>query len=89
MSDPSCQTLSDLAARRERHLPLTVWRARWTRPKSAAFQFRVKGLAEHDAARLAEPLQRICAGRDVAFIVNDFGGPRQAAWRGWGASRAG
>ncbi|HZF45826.1 MAG TPA: thiamine phosphate synthase, partial [Sphingomonadaceae bacterium] len=37
----------------------------------AAFQFRVKGVDEHEAARLAEPLQRICAERDVAFIVND------------------
>ena len=37
----------------------------------AAFQFRVKGVGEHDAARLAEPLQRICADRDCAFIVND------------------
>lgn len=37
----------------------------------AAFQFRVKGLDEHEAARLAEPLQQICADRDVAFIVND------------------
>lgn len=37
----------------------------------AAFQFRVKGIDEHEAARLAEPLQRICAEREVAFIVND------------------
>ena len=37
----------------------------------AAFQFRVKDIDQHDAARLAEPLQRICAERDVAFIVND------------------
>jgi len=37
----------------------------------AAFQFRVKGVDQHAAARLAEPLQRICAERDVAFIVND------------------
>jgi thiamine-phosphate pyrophosphorylase len=37
----------------------------------AAFQFRVKGLDEHQAARLAEPLQAICAEREVAFIVND------------------
>ncbi len=37
----------------------------------AAFQFRVKDLNQHEAARLAEPLQRICADRDVAFIVND------------------
>lgn len=36
-----------------------------------AFQFRVKGPDQHDAARLAEPLQKICAARDVAFIVND------------------
>lgn len=37
----------------------------------AAFQFRVKDIDEHEAARLAEPLQRICADRDVAFLVND------------------
>lgn len=37
----------------------------------AAFQFRVKDVAEHEAARLAEPLQRVCADRDVAFIIND------------------
>ena len=39
--------------------------------KVAAFQFRVKGFDDHEAARLAEPLQRICADREVAFIVND------------------
>ena len=37
----------------------------------AAFQLRVKGIDQHEAARLAEPLKRICADRDVAFIVND------------------
>lgn len=37
----------------------------------AAFQFRVKGLDQHEAARLAEPLQAICATHEVAFIVND------------------
>lgn len=37
----------------------------------AAFQFRVKGLDQHEAARLAAPLQEICAAREVAFIVND------------------
>ena len=37
----------------------------------AAFQFRVKDIDEHAAARLAEPLQAICAAREVAFIVND------------------
>ncbi|MEM6858679.1 MAG: thiamine phosphate synthase [Pseudomonadota bacterium] len=37
----------------------------------AAFQFRVKGVDQHEAARLAEPLQAICAAHDCAFIVND------------------
>jgi len=37
----------------------------------AAFQFRVKDIDGHEAARLADPLQRICADADVAFIVND------------------
>jgi thiamine-phosphate pyrophosphorylase len=37
----------------------------------AAFQFRVKEVDQHEAARLAEPLQAICAEHDVAFIVND------------------
>ena len=37
----------------------------------AAFQLRVKDLDEHKLARLAEPLQMICADHDVAFIVND------------------
>lgn len=37
----------------------------------AAFQFRVKGINEHEAARLAGPLLDICAARKCAFIVND------------------
>ena len=37
----------------------------------AAFQFRVKGVDQHEAARLAEPLRRVCGDRDVAFLVND------------------
>ncbi len=37
----------------------------------AAFQLRVKGMDEHALARLAEPLQTICADADTAFIVND------------------
>jgi len=37
----------------------------------AAFQFRVKDVDQHAAARLAEPLRRVCADREVAFIVND------------------
>lgn len=38
---------------------------------AAAFQLRVKNIEEHELARLAEPLQRICADAEVAFIVND------------------
>jgi thiamine-phosphate pyrophosphorylase len=38
---------------------------------AAAFQLRVKNVQEHELARLAEPLQRICADAEVAFIVND------------------
>ncbi len=37
----------------------------------AAFQFRVKNIDQHEAARLAEPLQAICAAHEIAFIVND------------------
>lgn len=36
-----------------------------------AFQFRLKNVDQHEAARLAEPLQAICAKHEVAFIVND------------------
>lgn len=38
---------------------------------ATAFQLRVKDIPEHELARLAEPLQRICADAGVAFIVND------------------
>ena len=37
----------------------------------AAFQLRVKDVSEHELARLAEPLQRLCADAGCAFIVND------------------
>ena len=37
----------------------------------AAIQLRAKDVDQHELARLAEPLQRICADADVAFIVND------------------
>jgi thiamine-phosphate pyrophosphorylase len=37
----------------------------------AAFQLRLKGRDDHAIARAAEPVQRLCADRDVAFIVND------------------
>ena len=38
---------------------------------AAAFQLRVKDVEEHELARLAEPVQRICSDAGVAFIVND------------------
>ena len=37
----------------------------------AAFQFRVKGMDDHAAAILADPLRLICEAHEVAFIVND------------------
>ena len=37
----------------------------------AAFQLRLKGLDEDTIARLAAPLQKLCAEREVAFIIND------------------
>jgi len=37
----------------------------------AAFQYRVKGLEQHEAARLAGPLLDLCRAREIAFIVND------------------
>ncbi|QQN73560.1 thiamine phosphate synthase [Croceicoccus sp. YJ47] len=36
-----------------------------------AFQFRVKDMDQHEAARLAQPLRTMCADRGVGFIVND------------------
>ena len=38
---------------------------------AAAFQLRVKDVDDHELARRAEPLQRLCADAGVAFIVND------------------
>ncbi len=37
----------------------------------AAFQLRLKGVEDHAIAKLAGPLQRICADHDIAFIIND------------------
>ena len=37
----------------------------------AAFQLRVKNVGEHELARLADPLQRLCADAGTAFLVND------------------
>ncbi len=39
--------------------------------KVAAFQLRLKGLDEEAVAQAAAPLQKLCAERDVAFIIND------------------
>jgi len=57
---------ADFPARLERALSATEGKSPIT-----AFQFRVKGLDQHEAADLAKPLQEICAAHDVAFIVND------------------
>ena len=38
---------------------------------ASAFQFRVKEVDQHEAARLAAPLQEVCAAHEVGFIVND------------------
>ncbi|HEX7854106.1 MAG TPA: thiamine phosphate synthase [Sphingobium sp.] len=37
----------------------------------AAFQLRLKGVDEDAIAQAAGPLQKLCADRDVAFIIND------------------
>lgn len=37
----------------------------------AAFQLRLKGLDDDAIARAAEPLQKLCAEHDCAFIIND------------------
>lgn len=39
--------------------------------KVAAFQLRLKDIDDQSIARAAEPLQKLCAERDVAFIIND------------------
>ena len=67
---PSCQLYlisplevgGDFPARLERAL---------SAGEVAAFQFRVKGIDQHEAAALAAPLQAICAAHECAFIVND------------------
>jgi thiamine-phosphate pyrophosphorylase len=37
----------------------------------AAFQLRLKGIDDHAVARLAEPVQKLCADLDISFLVND------------------
>src|SRR3546814_9336726 len=70
MTTPDCQLYlispldvgGDFAARLEEALSAAP---------VAAFQFRVKGVDQHEAARLAEPLRAICAAHGTAFIVHD------------------
>ncbi|MBA2935811.1 thiamine phosphate synthase [Sphingomonas sp. CGMCC 1.13654] len=37
----------------------------------AAFQLRLLGIDDHAIAKLAEPIQKLCADRDVAFLVSE------------------
>ena len=70
MPDPACQLYLISPLDVGGLFPERLARALAAGPVSA-FQFRVKGVDEHEAAKLAEPLQRICADADCAFIVND------------------
>lgn len=87
MENPRKSVLFEEALAREQRLPCQLYlisppaidplfadmlKAALDATPVAAFQFRVKGQeSEHELARLAEPLLRVCADRDVAFIVND------------------
>jgi thiamine-phosphate pyrophosphorylase len=70
MPKPSCQLylISPLAV--GGGFPGRLARALGAGPVTA-FQLRVKDVSEHEAARLAEPLQRLCGDAGCAFIVND------------------
>ena len=70
MPDPTCQLYLISPLDVCGPFPDRLSRALAAGPVSA-FQFRVKGVDEHEAAKLAEPLQRICSDADCAFIVND------------------
>ena len=70
MPDPACQLYLISPLDVGGAFPERLARALGAGPVSA-FQFRVKGIDEHEAAKLAEPLQRICGEADCAFIVND------------------
>ncbi len=70
MTSPSCQLYLISPLDVAGNFPDRLARALDAGPV-AAFQFRVKDMDEHAAVKLAEPLQKICAERDVAFIVND------------------
>ena len=70
MTQPPCQLYLISPLDVGGSFPARLARALDTRAV-AAFQFRVKGLDDHAAAILAEPLRRICADQDCSFIVND------------------
>ena len=70
MKRPACQLYLISPLQVGGDFPDRLARALDTGPV-AAFQFRVKDVDQHEAARLAAPLQRLCADREVAFIVND------------------
>ena len=70
MSEPACQLYLISPLEVGGDFPERLARALDAGPV-AAFQFRVKGVDEHEAVRLAAPLQEVCAAREVAFIVND------------------
>lgn len=74
MNEPSCQLYLISPLETGGAFPQRLERALETCGKDnpvAALQFRVKDLDQHEAARLAAPLQEICAAHDAAFIVND------------------
>ncbi len=70
MSDPDCQLYLISPLDTGGDFPDRL-RAALEGGPVAAFQFRVKDMDQHAAARLAAPLQAICAEHDCAFIVND------------------
>jgi thiamine-phosphate pyrophosphorylase len=70
MNEPSCQIYLISPLDVGGAFPDRLARALDAAPV-AAFQLRIKDFDDHAAAKLAEPLQRVCADRDVAFIVND------------------
>src|SRR6478735_7136420 len=55
----------------------------------AAFQMRVKDKNEHELARLAEPLQLICAGQETWCRWRASRAERRRSARGQGAARSG
>ncbi|ALC12547.1 thiamine phosphate synthase [Sphingopyxis sp. 113P3] len=70
MTRPNCQLYLISPLKVDGDFPARLEEALSAAPV-AAFQFRVKGVDQHEAARLAAPLQAICAAHDTAFIVND------------------